>query len=201
MNRFFLASIATLHFIASASAQSTSDHPNESASLTRGAANSYTLSWWRKAGRTYFLQHSTTLMSSWIYFPDVIELGNGLRSYGFLLTGTDRFFLRLRYSDIPTTDPNGADFNSDGLGNLDDLQIGLDPLETDLDGDGLTNADEYTLGTNPFWNDTDGDGVLDGVDFFPTDPTRSTNPTLNPSDTTPPEIKITFPASGITPPN
>ena len=84
---------------------------------------------------------------------------------------------------------------------MDDLQIGLDPLETDLDGDGLTNADEYTLGTNPFWNDTDGDGVLDGVDFFPTDPTRSTNPTLNPSDTTPPEIKITFPASGITPPN
>ena len=140
-------------------------------------------------------------MGSWIYFPDVIELGTGLRSFTFMLTGTDRFFLRLPHTDIPTTDPAGADFNGDGLSNFDDLQIGLDPLEPDLDGDGLTNTLEYALGTNPFWNDSDEDGVLDGVDAFPTDPTRSTNPTLNLSETTPPIITITFPASGITPPN
>ena len=203
MNRHLFTLMMALALIASAAGQIVNDpiHPNESAQLTRGAGNSYTFSWWKITGRTYFLQQSTNLIT-WMYFPDVIEPGtNAIRSYGFTLSGTNRFFLRLRYSDIPTTDPANADFNGDFLGNADDLQIGLAPLELDLDGDGVQNAAEYASGTNPFWNDTDGDGVLDGVDAFPTDPTRSTAPPLNPGDHTPPEIKIIFPASGITPLN
>ena len=200
MNRHLLTPIMALAFIASAAGQTAND-PNEGARMTHGAGNSYTFSWWKHTGRTYFLQQSTNL-TTWMYFPDVIEPGtNTVRSYGFSFTGTDRFFLRLAFSEIPTTDPANADFNGDGLGNADDLQIGLDPLELDLDGDGLTNAQEYAAGTNPFWNDTDGDGVIDGADAFPTDPTRSTAPTSNPNDHTPPVINILFPASGITPLN
>lgn len=202
MNRFHFSSIVAFIVIANPAGRA-DDYPNDLATLTRGAGNSITLSWWGRAGRTYFLQQSSTLMS-WRYFPDVIEPGTGglpLLSYGFTLTGTDRYFLRLRYSDIPTTDPDNADFNGDGLGNLDDLQIGLDPLETDFDGDGLPNAAEYAAGTNAFWNDSDGDGVLDGVDAFPTDPTRSVAPASNPNDHDAPTIEIIFPASGITPLN
>lgn len=200
MNRHLLTPMVAFALVASAAGQLPVDpsHPNESAQMTRGAGNSYTFSWWKLTGRTYFLQQSTNL-TTWMYFPDVIEPGtNAMRSYGFTLSGTNRFFLRLAFSEIPTTDPANADFNGDLLGNADDLQIGLDPLNLDLDGDGLNNAQEYALGTNAFWNDTDGDGVLDGVDAFPTDPTRSTNPMSNPGDHTPPEITILFPASGIT---
>ena len=201
MKRYLLTPIMAFALAASAAGQIANDpnHPNESAQMTRGAGNSFTFSWFKLTGRTYFLQQSTNLMT-WRYLPGIIEPGtNALRSYGFSITGTDRFYLRLRYSEIPTTDPANADFNGDGLGNADDLQIGFDPLDLDLDGDGLTNAQEYTLGTNAFWNDTDGDGVLDGADAFPTDPPRSLAPTSDPNDHTPPEIKIIFPASGIVP--
>ena len=200
MNPRLLIPIFALALLASAAGQTAPD-PNEGARMTQGTGNTYTFSWWGRAGRTYFLQHSSNL-TNWMYFPDVIDSGTGIPiSYGFTLSGTDRFFLRLRTSDIPTSEPATADFNGNGLGNADDLQIGLDPLDMDLDDDGLSNAQEYLLGTNPFWNDTDGDGVPDGVDAFPTDPTRSVAPPANPSDHTPPVITILFPASGITPLN
>lgn len=37
----------------------------------------------------------------------------------------------------------------------------------DYDSDGLANIDELILGINPSVSDTDGDGILDGMDFFP----------------------------------
>lgn len=51
------------------------------------------------------------------------------------------------------------------------------------------------MGTDPFNPDTDGDTVNDGTDAFPLDPTRSTAPSPDPEDTTPPTITLTEPTS------
>jgi hypothetical protein len=62
--------------------------------------------------------------------------------------------------------PICVDWDGDGM--PDDWEIihGLDPRSDDslldLDGDGLTNLEEYELGTDPLNPDTDGDGIPDG---------------------------------------
>lgn len=51
----------------------------------------------------------------------------------------------------------------------------FDPYDgaADYDGDGLTNVQEFSRGANPAKWDTDGDGIPDGSDGFPTDATES----------------------------
>ncbi len=144
--------------------------------------------WWGRTGRTYFIQHSEDLMQSWLWMP-IIESGDeSIKEWGFTSTG-ERFFVRLKYSDIPTSDPELSDFDGDGVSNLDELQQGTDPLsaldldgnglpddwekryfgqtgidpEGDPDGDGLSNLQEYHADTNPALGDSDGDGVADGT--------------------------------------
>lgn len=67
------------------------------------------------------------------------------------------------------------------------------PKPQDRDGDGLTDDIEILIGTDPTVADTDGDGVNDKLDAFPLDPTRSSIPSPNPSDHTPPNIIISEP--------
>ena len=127
MKRILFALLFVLGFIAPAMSQ-TADDSNEGARLSLGTGNSYAFSWWGRTGRTYFVQHSEDLMN-WVYFPDIIDSGtNAPLSYGFSVSGPDRFFLRLKYTDIPTGNPNTADFDGDGVSNLAELQAGLDPL-------------------------------------------------------------------------
>jgi len=95
---------------------------------------------------------------------------------------------------IYSTDPLNPDSNGDGLLDGASVTTGIDPNSNDVDGDGLSNAYEISIGTNPFSADTDGDGVPDGSDAFPLDPTRSSLPSPNPSDHTPPTITLRKPA-------
>lgn len=139
MKRHFLHLFCILALAGGALGQTTND-TNEGARLIHGSGSNYTFSWWGRSGRTYFLQHSENLLS-WTYFPDVLESGgNGVLSYGFNVSGADRFFLRLKYSDILTNDPLNADFDGDFIGNLEELQMGLDPLNSDSDNDGIIDS-------------------------------------------------------------
>ena len=95
------------------------------------------------------------------------------------------------------TDPLNPDSNADGIRDGAEIALGRSPIDPDIDGDGLSNALELRLGTDPFNADTDGDGVLDGVDAFPLDPTRSTMPPSNSNDTTPPTITLWEPSDAV----
>ncbi|WP_367872869.1 hypothetical protein [Luteolibacter sp. Populi] len=97
--------------------------------------------------RTYFLQWSFDLRD-WHFFPE-IEHGAAPAPYGINSTA-ETFFIRLKYTDIITSDPEGADFDADGLSNIDEVSIhDTDPLEWDTDGDGLDDVWEIDNGLDP----------------------------------------------------
>ena len=58
-------------------------------------------------------------------------------------------------------DDADADYDTDGLTNLQECTLGTNPLLTDTDGEGISDYDEITAGTNPCFADTDGDGLDD----------------------------------------
>lgn len=120
----------------------------------------YDLSWWGKTGRTYFVLQSTDDLESWDYLP-IIEPGEeGVIEWGFS-TNADRFFLRLRHTDLPTSDPWLDDFDGDTIGNQAELDQGTDPfVNEDLDNDGLPDDWERYYGLNP--NSSTGDDGADG---------------------------------------
>lgn len=73
-----------------------------------------------------------------------------------------------------TEDECDGDDDNDEMDDRWELAYGFDPLDAadadlDADGDGLTNVEEYRVGMNPSTNDTDGDTVLDAVDNCPLD--------------------------------
>jgi len=150
MNRRFLLLLCVLALPGTLFAPSAGD-PNEGIRLARTGTNTYSLSWWGRLGRTYFVQHSEDL-ANWIYFADLIEPGaNAPLSYGFGFPASPpppaRFFLRVISGDIPPGNPD--DLDGDGLSNADELLRGTDPLKSDTDGDGLKDGDEIAQSRNP----------------------------------------------------
>ncbi len=121
---------------------------NDGAQLTFDLTNSiHRFSWWGATGRTYFLQHSDNL-TEWSWVP-VIEPGDdSVKEWGFTSTG-DRFFLRLQHTDIVTTDPDGDDFDGDGVTNLAEVMQDTSPFSNlDADGDGLSDDRELQIGSD-----------------------------------------------------
>ena len=67
------------------------------------------------------------------------------------------------------TDPSNDDTDNDGLLDGFEVQYGFSALlggqqNIDADSDGLSNLQEQNIGTNPLLSDTDGDGYSDGVE-------------------------------------
>lgn len=55
------------------------------------------------------------------------------------------------------------DTDNDGLADIEEIDLGTNPLRADTDADGLSDFDEVRVyGTNPNNKDTDADGYLDG---------------------------------------
>lgn len=134
------------------SAQTSSD-PNEGCRLVKEtAAGQYTLSWWGKSGRTYFVQVSPDL-ETWHYLDHVVAGAGAVAAMGFETTD-ERFFLRLRYTDASNGgNPSAADFDADGIPSGWELDYGFDPFRDegfeDADGDAVPNVYEYANNTNP----------------------------------------------------
>ena len=70
-----------------------------------------------------------------------------------------------------------SDDDNDGMPDVYETRVGLNPLvadaDEDADGDGLSNLEEFEYGTDPFNADSDGDGINDKLDNNPTVPDES----------------------------
>ena len=81
-------------------------------------------------------------------------------------------------------DPLKADSDNDGLNDGFEQRYGFDPkvsdglAQVDTDGDGLTNLQEQDAGTNPRVADTDADGLSDGAEVL----THHTSPLTRDTD-------------------
>jgi alpha-tubulin suppressor-like RCC1 family protein len=125
----------------------------------------------------------------------VASNGLAVATNTWLSTDTDDDGLITWREYLLGTDPLNPDSNGDGVYDGIDAGPGSASANPDTDGDGLPNWVEVQLGTDPFNADTDGDMVNDGADAFPLDPSRSTAPSPDPMDTTPPAITLTEPTN------
>lgn len=126
MKRIFL--ICFLALAGLVHAQGPND-PNEGSTITTGsAAGAFLYSWFGHGGRTYFIEQCDDLATgTWNYIP-IIESGSDqVISWGFT-SSAPKCFLRLIYTDIPTSDPLNADFDGDGISNINELLQGSDPF-------------------------------------------------------------------------
>lgn len=133
----------------------------------------WSFSWWGKAGKQYFVLRSTDLQT-WTAMPGINPNGaDAVLSYGEIVE-----------ANIPTIffraveiDPSSPPVTGNVLPDVwERFYFGMPEIDpnADPDADGLTTLQEFMLGTNPTVSDTDGDGYLDGVDRFPLDPTKQT---------------------------
>lgn len=135
--------------------------------------------WYGHAGRTYFIQVSdpSDHLRKWGWAP-IIESGND-EDISYEVDGTaDKGFFRFWFSDQPTADPDGDDFDYDGLTNWDEVNTHqTNPLKWDSDNDGLAddweilhgldpNDDGTTDPANGANGDPDGDGLINLDEYW-----------------------------------
>ncbi len=109
------------------------------------------LVWAGHAGHTYFV-HMSPSLQNWVLASE-LRHGAGSHTY-FFPTTEDKFFFRVRMTNIPTNHPGLADFDGDGIGNQAELDATpqTDPLSADSDRDGVPDGA----------GDSDGNGLGDG---------------------------------------
>lgn len=154
MKRVFLFLMVWCFGMPLAQAQTATD-PNEGVRVAADAAMSaQVLTWWGKADRTYFVQQSYDLIN-WAYVPVVLSGAGEVDGLNFTCTDSRQFW-RLKYTDMSTgvLSAEEADFDGDGLTNLEEVTGGTDygktdPFLTDSDGDGISDKQEIDEGTDP----------------------------------------------------
>jgi hypothetical protein len=158
------------------------------------------LQWTGQTGQTYFLQSSTDL-SSWTWLP-TIKSGVTAPMSNPVSSTTPANFFRLVRTNKTAVNPYTADFDGDGLSNLEEItarprpggtagypdlnpNIQTSPLDKDTDHDGTTDDVEQDLNTDPTddgtrdiknapQGDLDGDGVSNSEEQLAnTDPKNS----------------------------
>ncbi len=160
--------------------------PQPQMEFTVGAANTLNAEWPGVAERTYFFQWSSDL-EHWNIAPLMAHGVPNPNTHSFgAQSSAPTFFARLKFADIPTANPELADFDHDGIGNLAEVNLFLDPLEADTDKDGVTDGAEVANGRNPLSAsdgdalravDSDGDGLHDAAEL-----SAGTSPLLWDSD-------------------
>jgi len=132
-----------LMMVTAAFGQTASDLNEGFRVVKQPGGGAYTLQWWGKQGRSYFLEQSPDLVN-WNYAPVVFGGAAQVSGLG-LNTTAERLFWRLRHTDAQ----NGgnaqlADFDSDGVSNLDEVTTGQNPFG---------NADANTNGLPDDWEE------------------------------------------------
>ena len=125
------------------------------------------LCWDGQPGHTYFVQTSDpnevpsdTLLQSWLWMPDTIDLGSGVEISHQIETTADKAFFRIWDTDKQPPEgvtPEDWDADGDGLSNnaeIKDQQS--NPLISDTDGDGLPDGWEVAHGLDPLFDDAGG---------------------------------------------
>jgi len=148
-------------------------YDDEQPKISLGASpGTLEMNWFGHSGRAYFIKYSPTLdTGSWTYLPIVERGTNAMISYGANAPGAgDRFFARTVITSSASTQPRFADFDSDGVSNMDELQAGLDPLSfADSDTDGMPDDWETCYFGNLGHTggvDSDGDGLSDLAEYI-----------------------------------
>ena len=158
MNSFRLLPILALAFAPALSALPLAPDNDEASHMTQDSeTGALGLAWFGVADRTYFIQHTSDLLSAWNYLP-IIEQGSGAPlQYDFSISGNPpSLFFRLIRTDQPASDPYAADFDGDGIPNGWEIEHDLDPIEAadaSATVGGLTNLARYQAslgeGTDP----------------------------------------------------
>jgi hypothetical protein len=143
------------------------------------------IQWQAKAGRSYFLQVSdpSDHLNKWNW-STVIETGTN-QSVSYEVDGTaEKGFFRLHYTDQTATNLEAADFDTDGLTNLQEITPVIRPGSIAARTIGGSSPPPNSTQTNPLDGDTDHDGLGDKFErdhnLDPTD-NGSINPNNGPS--------------------
>lgn len=143
MRTFIAWGVMMMVLVTAAFGQTASDLNEGFRVVKQPGGGAYTLQWWGKQGRSYFLEQSPDLVN-WTYAPVVFGGAAQVSGLG-LNTTAERLFWRLRHTDAQ----NGgnaqlADFDSDGVSNLDEVTTGQNPFG---------NADANTNGLPDDWEE------------------------------------------------
>jgi hypothetical protein len=125
------------------------------------------IEWYGKLGRSYFIQVSdaTDHLNKWNW-ATVIERGNDEWISYEVDSTAEKAFFRLQYTDQTATNLDNADFDGDGLSNLQEITPSnyaqTNPLDPDTDHDGTNDLDEWYNQSNP--TDPNSGGTPPGSD-------------------------------------